>query len=92
MKTFLQFLILVCTLTIIVGCSSAPKHEIIYTSSWQNDWKIAKLKECHEQSILITLTTYEVRQQAGEVMTEEAVVELQGWLAGKCSQYYKLDI
>lgn len=91
MNTVSRFLILVSALN-IVGCSSIPKQEVIYTNDWQEEWKTLKLKECYEQSVLITLTTFEMRQQVGEIMTEGQVKDLQGWLMSQCIRFYKLDI
>ena len=92
MNTSLVKVMLLLLVLFSVGCSTAPKHSIIYTNDSVVKWKDAKLRECHEQSVLITLTTYDVRVQSGEVMTEEQVVELQKWLMWQCLSYYKLDI
>ena len=93
----LHSLILLCALTIIVGtttgCStSTQKYDIVYTNDSVVKWKNLKLEECRDQSIIITLTTYDMRLQSGEVMSEGQVVELQKWLMWKCLSYYKLDI
>lgn len=91
MNKLLHSLILFSALT-VVGCSSSPKQEVIYTSSSENEWKILKLKECKEQSIIITLASFESRQSIGDVMTEEQVMDLQKWLMDRCARFYKLAI
>lgn len=92
MNKLLHSLILFSALT-VVGCSSqSAKQEVIYTSSSENEWKILKLKECKEQSIIITLASFESRQSIGDVITEEQVMELQKWLMDRCARFYKLVI
>ena len=88
----LHSLALVSALTMLVGCSSTPKQEIVYTNSQIVEWKALKLKECRDQSVMITLTTYDMRMSSGEVMTDDEVKELQKWLADQCAIYYKLDV
>lgn len=88
----LHSLVLLCALTIIVGCTSKQKYNIVYTNDSVVEWKELKLKECNEQSVLITLTSFEMRQAQGGLMTREQVNELQKWLMDSCVRFYKLDI
>ena len=91
MKTPSCFII-ICLFLSITGCTTQSKHNIVYTNDSVVEWKHLKLKECEEQSILITLTTYDHRISNGEGMTEEDEVELQKWLVDSCDRFYKLDV
>lgn len=84
--------IIICLLLSITGCTTQPKYDIVYTNESVVKWKTLKLKECEEQSVLITLTTYGHRISKGESMTEQDVVELQKWLMDSCVRFYRLDV
>jgi hypothetical protein len=84
--------IIICLFLSITGCTTQPRYSIVYTNDSVVEWKSLKLAECRDQSIIITLTTFDMRLQSGEVMTEGQVIGLQKWLVDQCAMYYKLSI
>lgn len=91
MNTSLRFFI-PCLFLTIVGCTTPPKHNIVYTNDSVVEWRKLKLTECADQSIMITLSVFDTRQQSGQGMTKEEVIVLQKWLSDECAKFYKLDI
>lgn len=86
---------LLCILMLVIflqACASRDTQDIIYTNSWQDDWKKAKLKECNMEVSVIVLSVFEARIGTPHALTKEDVQELHNKMMTSCLNYYKLFI
>lgn len=70
---------LLCILMLAIflqACASHNTQEVIYTDSWQDDWKKAKLKQCEKESVILTLAIYESKMLDGKSLGVEDVNRL----------------
>lgn len=74
------------------ACASHNTQDIIYTGSWQDDWKKAKLKECNMEVSVIVLSVFEARIGTPHALTKEDVQELHKKLMDSCVMYHKLTV
>lgn len=86
----LSFLLLIALLT---ACSSQQKQEIYYSNGymWQ-DYVDQKLKQCHDESAMLTLMMFEADQQSvsPRLRTQEDVEKLERMLKDSCVRYYQI--
>jgi hypothetical protein len=78
-------------LLLISACTTKP-NDVIYTSSWREEWQNEILEKCSSESHLLTLRIYESKLAAGYELTQADVVQLQKILMESCLKYYGLFI
>lgn len=92
MHTLTKAFILVFTI-LIIGCSSKqPQSNIVYMNDAMNNWRSAKLNECHDKVQEIVIGIFEKRIDTPEPMSREEVEYAHRYLMDQCVIHYKLDV
>jgi hypothetical protein len=78
-------------LLLISACTTKPV-EVIYTSTWREQWQNEILEKCSSESHLLTLRIYESKIAAGYELTQVDVVQLQKMLMQGCLVYFNVVI
>ena len=81
----------IAALLLISACTTKPV-EVIYTSTWREDWQNEILEKCSSESQLLTLRIYESKLAAGYELTQADVIQLQKMLMDSCVNYYGIVI
>lgn len=87
----MKLLVFVSIVLMLQSCavnSGSNKHYISYGSEAADKWKENKLKQCHLESAILTLSVYEARPW----MTEMDVRATDKKIMDSCIRYHQLDI
>ena len=78
-------------LLLISACTT--KHvEVIYTSTWREEWQNEILEKCSSESHLLTFRIAEAKLAAGYELAQADVMQLQRMLMDSCVNYYGIVI
>jgi hypothetical protein len=76
------------TLLFLTACSSAPKHSIVYSSSWTQDRQDAIMYKCKSEAIILTLKMYEQNRY----WTGSDVNKVERFILESCYKHYRIVI
>lgn len=78
-------------LLLISACTNKPA-DVIYTSTWREEWQNEILEKCSSESHLLTFRIAEAKLAAGYELTQADVMQLQKMLMDSCVNYYGIVI
>lgn len=73
------------------ACTTKPT-EVVYASTWREEWQNEILEKCSSESHLLTLRIYESKLAAGYELTQADVMQLQRMLMESCLVHFNVVI
>jgi hypothetical protein len=78
-------------LLLISACTTKPV-EVIYTSTWREEWQNEILEECNSESHLFTMLVVRGKIDSGYNLTVEDISHIKKMLLQSCLKYHGLFI